>query len=297
MSAGAALPLSAFTCLLTASYSAFRAARSVFRCSVTVAARLFSFSLMSETETPNRSDSSSSSSWALRLEFLDRLGVDVGDVLQRLRPRPFVDLCDQVGREVEHPLQVARRDVEQQPEPARRALHVPDVGDRRGQLDVAHALAPDLRARDLDAALVADGAGVADPLVLAAVALPVLGRTEDALAEETAVLRLERAVVDRLRLGDLAVRPRPDRLRRGQADADRVEVVDVEHATAVLPVAARIPARRYRYRHRTIERGRFAERESAMVLRASPWFRQLRALAQLSTRSARSAIARCAAER
>src|SRR4029078_12127938 len=92
---------------------------------------------------------------------------------------------------VEGPLQVARADVEQDPEPAGRALEIPDVADGARQLDVAHALATDLRARDLDAALVADDSLVADPLVLAAVALPVLRGTEDALVEQTILLRLQ----------------------------------------------------------------------------------------------------------
>jgi hypothetical protein len=45
---------------------------------------------------------------------------------------------DDVQREVEDALEVARADVEQDAEPARRALEVPDVADRAGQLDVAH---------------------------------------------------------------------------------------------------------------------------------------------------------------
>ena len=69
---------------------------------------------------------------------------------------------------------------------------------------MAHALTAHLGPRDLDAAALADDALVADALVLAAVALPVLGRTEDALAEEAVLLGLQRAVVDRLRLRDLA---------------------------------------------------------------------------------------------
>ncbi len=89
----------------------------------------------------------------------------------------------------------------------RQRLEEPDVRHRHAELDVAHALAPDLAQRHLDAAAVADHAAIADPLVLAAVALPVLDRTEDPLAEETVLLRLERPVVDRLRLGDLAPRP------------------------------------------------------------------------------------------
>src|SRR5204862_5365819 len=100
--------------------------------------------------------------------------------------------------------------------------------DRAGQLDVAHPLAADLRARDLDAALVADDALVPDPLVLAAVALPVLRGTEDALVEEAVLLRLERAVVDGLGLGDLTLRPLADLIRARERDPDGVEITDLE---------------------------------------------------------------------
>src|ERR1700746_3888540 len=71
------------------------------------------------------------------------------------------------------------------------------------------APAADLGAGRLDAAPLADDSLVADPLVLAAVALPVLGRTEDALAEDPVFLRLQRAVVDRLGLGYPAPAPGP----------------------------------------------------------------------------------------
>jgi hypothetical protein len=92
-----------------------------------------------------------------------------------------------------------------------------------GQLDVAHALAAHARQRHFDAATVADHALVLDPLVFAAGALPVLGRTEDALAEEAALFRLEGAVVDRLGVLDFALAPGPDGVRRGDGDADLVE--------------------------------------------------------------------------
>src|SRR4029078_12011008 len=72
---------------------------------------------------------------------------------------------------------------------------------------------------------------VPDPLVLAAVALPVLRGTEDALVEEAVLLRLERAVVDRCRLRLLALRPLPDLVRAGERDADRVEIIDLEHGS------------------------------------------------------------------
>src|SRR5439155_17331927 len=109
------------------------------------------------------------------------------------------------------------------------ALEVPDVGDGCGELDVAHPVAANLRARDLDAAAFADDALEPDALVLPAVALPVAGWTEDALAEQAVLLRLQRPVVDGLGLLHLAVRPRPDLVGRRQSDPQFVKVIDVKH--------------------------------------------------------------------
>src|SRR5882724_10099210 len=61
-------------------------------------------------------------------------------------------------------------------------------------------------------------------LVLAAQTLPIRYRTENARAKQTITLRLESPVVDGFGLGYLAMGPAPDFLRRGQADADGVEV-------------------------------------------------------------------------
>src|SRR5881628_3519753 len=80
------------------------------------------------------------------------------------------------------------------------ALKEPDVRHGGGEVDVAHALAPDLRLDHLDAALLAHVAAMAHALVLAAVALVVLGGAEDLRAEEPIPLGLERAVIDRLGL-------------------------------------------------------------------------------------------------
>src|SRR6202034_3942607 len=126
-------------------------------------------------------------------------------------------------------LELLGRHVEQVADPARDALEEPDVAHRGGEIDVAHALAANLRARHLDAAALADDALVTHSLVLTAVALPVLGRAEDALAEEAVLLGLQRAVVDRLGLGDLAGAPAADLLGGGEADLNGVEVVDVNH--------------------------------------------------------------------
>src|SRR5581483_10729998 len=159
-----------------------------------------------------------------------RLGLDlVLEGVQVGRALLDVDRRDDRRGEVQDLLELARSDVEQVPDARRDALEEPDVRDRRGEVDVTHALAAHLLPRHLDAAALADDALVADALVLAAVALPVLGRTEDALAEETVALRLERPVVDRLRLGDLARGPVADLLARSEPDPNRVEIVDVNH--------------------------------------------------------------------
>ena len=173
--------------------------------------------------------SSSIFSWLARSWRLILASVSCWIALDQALALVLVHVDDHVLGEVQDLLERARGHVQQQADAARRALDEPDVADRRGQLDVAHALAAHLGARDLDAALVADDALVADALVLAAGAFPVLLRTEDALAEQAVALGLERAVVDRLGLGDLAARPRPDLLRRGEGDPNRVEIVDFEH--------------------------------------------------------------------
>jgi hypothetical protein len=136
------------------------------------------------------------------LALVRQLGLDPRQVVVTA---VVVDPGHHVGREVDDLLEVLGGHVEQVAEPARHALDVPDVGDGRGQLDVAHALAAHLGPGDLDAAALTDDALEADALVLAAVALPVPRRPEDLLAEQAVLLGLEGAVVDRLRLADLAV--------------------------------------------------------------------------------------------
>ena len=145
--------------------------------------------------------------------LLDELAVAaLGEQLALLeRGRPRVD--DHVGLEVEDLLELLERHVEERADARGEALQKPDVGDRRGQVDVAHALAAHLRLDDLDATLLAHHAAVAHALVLAAVALVVLRRAEDLRAEEPVPLRLEGAVVDGLGLLHLAVRPRADLVR------------------------------------------------------------------------------------
>ena len=140
-------------------------------------------------------------------------------VLQRRQARIEHD----VGFEIEDALEVLQRHVEQKPDARGQRLQEPDVGDGRRERDMAHALAPHARQRHFDAALLADDALVLHPLILAAQALVVLDRPEDAGAEQAVPLRLERAVVDRLGLLDLAERPRENLLGRGDRNLDLIE--------------------------------------------------------------------------
>ena len=141
----------------------------------------------------------------------------------RFRERRLARIDHDVVLVIDDALELAGAHVEHQAEPGRHALVEPDVRDRHGQLDVAHALAAHARQRHLDAATIADHALVLDPLVFSAGALPVAGRTENALAKQAALFRLEGPVVDRLRILDLALAPRPHRVRGSDADRHLIE--------------------------------------------------------------------------
>ncbi len=116
------------------------------------------------------------------------------------------------------------------------ALEEPHVRAGRSQLDMPKALTAHLAERYFHTALVADHAAVLHALVLAAQTFPVRHRTEDFRAEQAIAFRLERAVVDGLRLGDFAVRPGTDFLRTSQTDTNGIEIGD--QTSAVIRAAA-----------------------------------------------------------
>ena len=108
---------------------------------------------------------------------------------------------------IQNPLQILQRHVQQQANAAGQRLEEPDMGDRRGQLDMTHTVAPHLRLGNFNAAFLAGDALVLHALVLAAQAFVILGRAKDTGAEQAVPLRLEGAVIDRLGLLDLAKGP------------------------------------------------------------------------------------------
>ena len=112
------------------------------------------------------------------------------------------------------------------------------MGDGDGQFDMAHALAAHLGLGHFDAAAVADDALELHPAVLAAGALVVVGRAENAFAEKAVALGLERAVVDGFGLLDFAEGPGKDLLGAGEAEPDGVEIEEFERFSASLLLLA-----------------------------------------------------------
>jgi hypothetical protein len=176
-------------------------------------------------------------------QFLDGLGAHLGPEALAVLGLVFAELIlgqdlpglqlgvagigDSVGLEVEHPLQILERDVQQVADAAGHALEEPDVAHRGGQGDVTHALAAHGLAGDFDPALVADDTFELLPLVFAAEAFPVVHGSEDPGAEQAVPFGLQAAVVDGFRFGDLAAGPGTDHIRRRQGDPDAFIRIDV----------------------------------------------------------------------
>src|SRR3989344_1931749 len=131
---------------------------------------------------------------------------------------------DDIAGKVDYLLQIAPGDAEHHCQARRYCAEEPDVRHRDREVHVAHALAADNRARNLDAALLADDTLIAYAAVFAAVALVVAVGAEDLFVEQRGLFRTLGAVVDGLGLGDLAVRPLEDTLGARGADAHRVKL-------------------------------------------------------------------------
>src|ERR1019366_317016 len=100
------------------------------------------------------------------------------------------------------------------------------MANGRRQFDVPHSLAANLAASNFDSTAFAHDALVFNLLVPATSAFPVLNWAKDALAEQTVTLRLERAIVDCLRLFDFTMRPAHDVFTARDSDPYLVEPAD-----------------------------------------------------------------------
>ena len=126
-------------------------------------------------------------------------------------------LNDDIALVVNHHIEFLCRQTKQITDFVRQRLEIPYMCYRHNQLDVSHTLTAYLLLCNFNTATVADDAFVADAFVLAAVALIVFYRTEDAFAEQTVTLRLVSTVVDCFRLQHLAARTLENLFRRCQA--------------------------------------------------------------------------------
>ena len=126
-------------------------------------------------------------------------------------------LNDDIALIVNHHIEFFCRQTEQITNLVRQRLEIPYMSHGHNQLDVSHTLTAYLLFCNFNTATVADNAFVANALVLAAVALIVLNRTENALAEQAISLRLVCTVVDCFRLQHLAARAFKNLFRRCQA--------------------------------------------------------------------------------
>jgi hypothetical protein len=83
-----------------------------------------------------------------------------------------------------------------------------------------HAVAAHAAFGHFHAATIANDPLIADPLVFAAITFVIAFRPENPFAKQAVFLRPLGAVIDGFGLGDLAVGPRNDFLRRRQFDPD-----------------------------------------------------------------------------
>ena len=93
------------------------------------------------------------------------------------------------------------------------------------EFDMSAALTTYFFLCDLHAATVTDDTLIADALVLSAMALIVLGGTEDSLAEEAVALGLVGAIINSLRLQYLAEGVLLDFLGRCKSDGNLGEII------------------------------------------------------------------------
>jgi hypothetical protein len=112
---------------------------------------------------------------------------------------------DSVSGKVNNLLKIFWSHVQKVTKAGRNTLEVPDVSHGSGKLDVTHALTTNGGLGNFYSTTLTNNSLEANALVLSTRAFPVLGRTEDLLAEQTVLLRLESSVVDGLRLLNFTV--------------------------------------------------------------------------------------------
>ena len=125
---------------------------------------------------------------------------------------------------VDNRFQLLGLDAQQRPDLVRQGAEKPDMGHGHDELDMPHPFAAHLLLGHFHPASVAHDSFVTDSFVFAAMAFPVLGRTEDTLTEKAIAFRLVCTVIDRLRFGHFAMGTFQNGFGRCQTDGDFIEV-------------------------------------------------------------------------
>ena len=102
---------------------------------------------------------------------------------------------------------------------------VPDMSYRNNKFDMTSTLTTNFLLCYLNTTTITNDSLITDALVLSAGALVVLGRTENALAEQTITFRLVCTIIDGFRLCNLTIRIFQDLLRRGKTDGNLRKII------------------------------------------------------------------------
>ena len=99
--------------------------------------------------------------------------------------------------------------------------------NRRRQVDVTHALTTYFGLSYFNTTLLTDHTTVLETLVLTTQTFVIFDRTKDTRTEQTITFWLEGTVVNGFWLFNFTKRPGTNHIRRGEADADCIELVSV----------------------------------------------------------------------
>ncbi len=139
---------------------------------------------------------------------------------------------DNVLLVVEDGTETPNGEVQQQSHTRRHGTVIPDVRDRRRQLNMPHTLSAHLEVRDFDATTVTNHTLVSDGLKLSAITLPLFCSTENTLTEKPIFLGAQSPIIDGLGFLDLAVTPCPHLIRCGKLNSYTVKVLNVSHTAS-----------------------------------------------------------------
>src|SRR5450432_2713309 len=99
------------------------------------------------------------------------------------------------------------------------------------KLNVSHAFSPYGGYGEFDATFITDHSRSPLVPIFATGARPIACWAKDALTKESIFFRLLRAIIQRLRLGDLAITPPADLLWTSEADAQSADGVESSHGS------------------------------------------------------------------